>query len=96
MWRRNYHPLPEDKPKEYLNDAERWDPSTILSYIFLVLLLTLFVHRHRSVHGSRQRRRLHHLLGLPLPGPSSFPLTLQPQAPTSILTFCKFRDVLGL
>ena len=38
MWRRIYHPLPKDKPEEYLDDAERWDPSTILFY-FLVLPL---------------------------------------------------------
>ena len=34
MWRRNYHPLSEDKLEESLNDAERRDPSTILFFIF--------------------------------------------------------------
>jgi hypothetical protein len=28
MWRRNYQPLPQDKSEQYLNDSERWDPST--------------------------------------------------------------------
>jgi hypothetical protein len=31
----NYHPLPQDK--EYFNDAERWDPSTILFYSLVFL-----------------------------------------------------------
>jgi hypothetical protein len=37
IWRCNCHPLPQGKPEKYLNDAERWDPSTIPFY-FLVLL----------------------------------------------------------
>ena len=32
MWYRNYHSLPQDKSEEYLNDAERWDPSMILLF----------------------------------------------------------------
>ena len=66
MWRRNYHPLSEDKLEEYLNDAERRDPSTILFFIFFDAPLPLRVRRHCSLHGSRLRRP-HHLFGLPLP-----------------------------
>ncbi len=35
MWRRSYQPLPQDKSEDGLNDAKRWDPSTILTSILL-------------------------------------------------------------
>jgi hypothetical protein len=85
MWRRNCHPLPEDKPEEISQRYRELGPQYD-SILFFGAPPTLRVRRHRSLHGSRQRRP-HHLFGLPLPGPSSFPLTLRswkPQAHTSI------------
>ena len=68
MWRRNYHPLPHDRPEEYLNDAEHRDPSTVLLCFWCSGLdstrpgqdqgkdtLTLRVRPHRSLYGFRQR-----------------------------------------
>ena len=54
MWRRNYHALPEDKSEEYLND--RALVPQYGSILFFGVPLTLRVRRHRSLHGSRQRR----------------------------------------
>ena len=89
MWCRNYHPLPEDKPEESLNDAERWDSSTALFYSLVHLLHFAFVVI--AVYMVLDSVILMISLGFRHARSANFPLTLRnwkPQAHRSIFTCC--------